>query len=125
MSGKSFGSTDVFGLGNDHDNAGSLSINPDRSENMLQSSDLDGGLRRKIDLRLYSIAGTLCLLDLLDSGVISSASVGVISVWKAPDTSLQCSYSPLRVLFSTYPLQLLFALLVHGYFWPALLSALV
>lgn len=32
-------------------------------------------LRRKVDLRLCSIAGILCSLNLLDSGVISSASV--------------------------------------------------
>lgn len=32
-------------------------------------------LRRKIDLRLCTIAGILCSLNLLDSGIISSASV--------------------------------------------------
>lgn len=32
-------------------------------------------LRRKVDLRLCTIAGILCSLNLLDSGVISSASV--------------------------------------------------
>ena len=32
-------------------------------------------LRRKVDLRLCTIAGLLCSLDLLDSGLISSASV--------------------------------------------------
>ena len=32
-------------------------------------------LRRKVDLRLCSIAGILCSLNLLDSGIISSASV--------------------------------------------------
>jgi MFS family permease len=32
-------------------------------------------IRRKVDLRLCSIAGLLCSLNLLDSGVISSASV--------------------------------------------------
>nr|POF12812.1 putative transporter [Quercus suber] len=40
---------------------------------------LDGAaetrLRRKVDLRLCTIAGILCSLNLLDSGVISSASV--------------------------------------------------
>ena len=35
----------------------------------------DKKLRRKIDLRLCTIAGILCSLDLLDSNVISSASV--------------------------------------------------
>ncbi|KAJ4992101.1 major facilitator superfamily transporter [Stagonosporopsis vannaccii] len=33
------------------------------------------GIRLKVDLRLCSIAGVLCSLNLLDSGVISSASV--------------------------------------------------
>ena len=32
-------------------------------------------LKRKIDLRLCTIAGILCSLDLLDSGIISSAAV--------------------------------------------------
>ena len=35
----------------------------------------DKKLRRKIDLRLCTIAGVLCSLNLVDSGVISSASV--------------------------------------------------
>lgn len=32
-------------------------------------------LRRKVDIRLCTIAGLLCSLNLLDSGIISSASV--------------------------------------------------
>src|SRR5436190_105582 len=36
---------------------------------------LERRLRFKIDLRLCTIAGLLCSLNLLDSGVISSASV--------------------------------------------------
>lgn len=36
---------------------------------------LENKLRRKVDLRLCSIAGILCSLNLLDSGIISSASV--------------------------------------------------
>lgn len=35
---------------------------------------LDRRLARKIDLRLCTIAGLLCALDLIDSGVMSSAS---------------------------------------------------
>jgi hypothetical protein len=35
----------------------------------------EGNIRLKVDLRLCSIAGILCSLNLLDSGVISSASV--------------------------------------------------
>ncbi|MCJ1374457.1 hypothetical protein MMC20_005689 [Loxospora ochrophaea] len=48
------------------------------SENEVQSPVPecdDSRLRRKIDLRLCSVAGILCSLDLLDSGLISSASV--------------------------------------------------
>ena len=37
--------------------------------------DADSKLRRKIDLRLCTIAGILASLDLLDSGILSSASV--------------------------------------------------
>ncbi|KAI1324275.1 putative MFS transporter [Xylariaceae sp. FL0255] len=37
--------------------------------------ELERRLRRKIDLRLCTIAGILCSLNLLDSGVISSAGV--------------------------------------------------
>lgn len=32
-------------------------------------------IRRKVDLRLCTIAGLLCSLNLLDSGIISSAAV--------------------------------------------------
>jgi MFS family permease len=36
---------------------------------------LETSLRRKVDLRLCTIAGLLCSLNLLDSGILSSASV--------------------------------------------------
>ena len=36
---------------------------------------MEKGLRLKVDLRLCTIAGLLCSLNLLDSGIISSASV--------------------------------------------------
>lgn len=39
------------------------------------TSALEKKLRLKIDLRLCTIAGILCSLNLLDSGIISSASV--------------------------------------------------
>lgn len=39
---------------------------------------LERKLVRKIDLRLCTIAGILCSLNLLDSGIISSASVTTI-----------------------------------------------
>ncbi|EGE84619.1 MFS transporter [Blastomyces dermatitidis ATCC 18188] len=41
-------------------------------ENSLQ---LERKLRRKVDIRLCTISGILCSLNLLDSGIISSASV--------------------------------------------------
>lgn len=40
--------------------------------------DMERRLVRKIDLRLCTIAGILCSLNLLDSGIISSASVTTI-----------------------------------------------
>ena len=46
---------------------------PQSSDDVL--SDVDAKLRRKIDLRLCTIAGILCSLNLLDSSIISSASV--------------------------------------------------
>ncbi len=36
--------------------------------------ELDRAIRRKIDVRLCTIAGLLCALDLIDSGILSSAS---------------------------------------------------
>ncbi|KAK5629517.1 hypothetical protein RRF57_005232 [Xylaria bambusicola] len=41
---------------------------------------LERSLRRKVDLRLCTIAGILCSLNLLDSGVISSAAVTSLPV---------------------------------------------
>lgn len=41
----------------------------------IDHRDLEQRLRLKVDLRLCTIAGILCSLNLLDSGVISSASV--------------------------------------------------
>ena len=53
-----------------------------RDPNLIERQDTaevddkkDGPLRLKIDLRLCSIAGVLCSLQLLDSSIISSASV--------------------------------------------------
>ncbi|KAH8701074.1 putative MFS transporter [Talaromyces proteolyticus] len=55
------------------------SINNPRSDDEEQQSkaqlQLERKLRLKVDLRLCSIAGLLCSLNLLDSGIISSASV--------------------------------------------------
>lgn len=52
----------------------------DRSSDELTVYDgkttaAEAALRRKIDLRLCTIAGILCSLNLIDSGIISSASV--------------------------------------------------
>ncbi|KAK4990796.1 hypothetical protein LTR66_006716 [Elasticomyces elasticus] len=45
------------------------------SPNATPQAEVERRLRLKVDLRLCTIAGILCSLDLLDSGVISSASV--------------------------------------------------
>ncbi|KAI1941776.1 hypothetical protein LOZ66_001257 [Ophidiomyces ophidiicola] len=50
---------------------GDIDITP----GMQDERDLERRLRRKVDLRLCSIAGLLCSLNLIDSGIISSAAV--------------------------------------------------
>ncbi|KAH7035687.1 permease of the major facilitator superfamily [Microdochium trichocladiopsis] len=47
----------------------------DETEDPAHIKMLERRLRRKVDLRLCTIAGILCSLNLLDSGVISSAAV--------------------------------------------------
>ena len=42
--------------------------------NSNNTESLDRAIRLKIDLRLCTIAGLLCALDLIDSGIMSSAS---------------------------------------------------
>ncbi|KAI9879477.1 MAG: hypothetical protein M1830_008436 [Pleopsidium flavum] len=49
-------------------------VNEDEAGKEVQKQ-LESRLRRKVDLRLCTIAGILCSLNLLDSGIISSASV--------------------------------------------------
>lgn len=44
-------------------------------EHSVEMTALEMQVRRKVDLRLCSIAGILCSLNLLDSGILSSASV--------------------------------------------------
>lgn len=56
------------------DEAGSTDADTYEDEN-APTSELEKRLRLKIDLRLCTIAGILCSLNLLDSGIISSASV--------------------------------------------------
>ena len=47
----------------------------DQTNNDLEASEKAKRLRLKVDLRLCTIGGLLCSLNLLDSGIISSASV--------------------------------------------------
>lgn len=47
----------------------------DNSTDTLPELKENGAVLRKIDLRLCTIAGILCSLNLLDSGIISSAAV--------------------------------------------------
>lgn len=47
----------------------------DPSDEVTGQDDTERRLRLKVDLRLCTIAGVLCSLNLLDSGIISSASV--------------------------------------------------
>ena len=46
-----------------------------REENVIDQNELERNLRLKVDVRLCTIAGLLCSLNLLDSGIISSAAV--------------------------------------------------
>ncbi|EHY59558.1 hypothetical protein HRR83_001165 [Exophiala dermatitidis] len=60
-----------------HDTALSIRVShsPDRPATIQKQDEAEARLRRKVDLRLCTIAGVLCSLNLLDSGIISSASV--------------------------------------------------
>ena len=55
--------------------ASKTSLVPSRPTDDIDTLKLERKLRRKVDLRLCTIAGLLCSLDQLDSGLISSASV--------------------------------------------------
>lgn len=77
MSIKSFNSTDALN-GVPPDPAAetaTITESSDDRQPTMHSSNLEDQLRRKVDLRLCTIAAILCSLLLLDSGVISSASV--------------------------------------------------
>lgn len=54
---------------------GEIDMIGDDAEHEKARLQLEKRLRLKVDLRLCSIAGLLCSLNLLDSGIISSASV--------------------------------------------------
>lgn len=49
-------------------------ISDDEDDDDQTHPELDRRIMRKIDLRLCTIAGIICSLDLIDSGVMSSAS---------------------------------------------------
>ena len=51
---------------------GRSNLNPERGD---EWAALEKRVRWKVDLRLCSIGGLLCSLNLLDSGILSSASV--------------------------------------------------
>ena len=78
MSIKSFTSTDnLNGIHSEERESATTRTTEtgDAGAPIMRSKGLEAKLRRKVDLRLCTIAGILCSLDLLDSGVISSASV--------------------------------------------------
>jgi MFS family permease len=56
-------------------NLNTLEIVPESDEQRDDRIALEKRIRWKVDLRLCSIAGLLCSLNLLDSGILSSASV--------------------------------------------------
>lgn len=60
----------------DDDDSGPVSAVTDDADLMDDRSniELDRRIVRQIDLRLCTIAGLLCALDLIDSGIMSSAS---------------------------------------------------
>lgn len=60
---------------NQHDGACESLDSSIDERSMDELKFLERKLVRKIDLRLCTIAGILCSLNLLDSGIISSASV--------------------------------------------------
>ena len=53
----------------------SVEPSEDEAAHTSEISSEEVQLRRKIDIRLCTIAGLLCSLDLVDSGILSSASV--------------------------------------------------
>ena len=78
MSIKSYTSTDNLNGAHAEDAESATTTSTETSDGgalTMRSKTLEDQLRRKVDLRLCTIAAILCSLDLLDSGVISSASV--------------------------------------------------
>jgi hypothetical protein len=66
---------EVLVFGDRESNEGVSEVEGEDEEEERKDEILERKLVRKIDLRLCTIAGILCSLNLLDSGVISSASV--------------------------------------------------
>ncbi|KAK5941520.1 hypothetical protein PMZ80_006799 [Knufia obscura] len=60
---------------NTHKSVARISDVDEVIEDENYDKQLEGKIRRKVDLRLCTIAGILCSLNLLDSGIISSAAV--------------------------------------------------
>jgi hypothetical protein len=73
----------------DHDGASTPSAS--ESEISLVEAKEERKLRLKIDLRLCTIAGVLCALNLADSSIISSASV--TSIFQDLDLGVGNRYS--------------------------------
>lgn len=68
--------TDITGVGRPDDGtAATTEVDSDETQELIYKKKLENKLRLKVDLRLCTIAGILCSLNLLDSGIISSASV--------------------------------------------------
>ena len=59
----------------DYDSRCPVQITPEPYQDGPARANAEIRLRRKVDLRLCTIAGILCSLNLLDSGILSSASV--------------------------------------------------
>jgi len=92
MSSKRTYSTQLVGSPEEHNGKSTVTTTEERQcpAHLISNEDGDGEVEeatieetkaierklvRKIDLRLCTIAGILCSLNLLDSGIISSASV--------------------------------------------------
>ena len=73
-------------------------------------------IRRKVDLRLCPIAGILCSLQLLDSGIISSASV--TSMLQDLGLDQGNRYSVVILIFTVSSVVFLCAFLAHASSFP-------
>ncbi|OAL23570.1 hypothetical protein AYO20_10966 [Fonsecaea nubica] len=69
------GPSDAGLSGRDSDEDQHTEVNQEGLQNGPTRAQAEARLRRKVDIRLCTIAGILCSLNLLDSGIISSAAV--------------------------------------------------